>query len=210
MLINIEEVNRILLSKGINITGCFHVGAHNCEELVYYNKIGIKDEDIIWIDAIPSKVDEAIKRGIPNVYNAIITDTDDKDVTFNIASNIQSSSILELGTHKYEYPNIVYFNTIKTQGITIDSFFERNNINPSKYNFWNFDIQGAELLALKGATKSIQYAKAMYLEVNEKELYKKCGLINEIDVFLLKYNFKRVLTKMTPQGWGDALYILDI
>ena len=210
MLINIEEVNRVLLSKGINITGCFHVGAHNCEELVYYNKMGIRDEDIIWIDAIPSKVDEAIKRGIPNVYNAVITDTDDKDISFNIASNIQSSSILELGTHKYEYPNIVYFNIIKTQGLTIDSFFERNNINPSKHNFWNFDIQGAELLALKGATKSIKYAKAMYLEVNEKELYKKCGLINEIDMFLSKYNFKRVLTKMTPQGWGDALYILDI
>ena len=64
-------------------------------------------------------------------------------------------------------------------------------------------------MALKGAIKSIKYAKALYLEVNEKELYKKCGLINEIDTFLFQYNFKRVLTNMTPHGWGDALYILD-
>jgi hypothetical protein len=62
-------------------------------------------------------------------------------------------------------------------------------------------------MALKGATQSIQYAKAIYLEVNEKELYKNCGLITEIDTFLSTYNFKRVLTNMTPHGWGDALYI---
>ena len=44
-------------------------------------------------------------------------------------------------------------------------------------------------MALKGATESIKYVKALYLEVNEKELYKNCGLINEIDTFLFKYNF---------------------
>jgi len=62
-------------------------------------------------------------------------------------------------------------------------------------------------MALKGATKSLKYTKAIYLEVNENELYKKCGLISEIDLFLSNYNFKRVLTHMTRHGWGDALYI---
>ena len=64
-------------------------------------------------------------------------------------------------------------------------------------------------MALKGATQSIKYAKVLYLEVNEKELYKNCGLITDIDIFLSQYNFKRVLTNMTSHGWGDALYILD-
>jgi hypothetical protein len=64
-------------------------------------------------------------------------------------------------------------------------------------------------MALKGATQSIKYANAIYLEVNEKELYKKCSLIHEIDAFLSNYKFKRVLTEMTPHGWGDALYILE-
>ena len=62
-------------------------------------------------------------------------------------------------------------------------------------------------MALKGAMNSIQHVKVMYLEVNEKELYKKCGLMSEIDTFLSQYNFKRVLTHMTQHGWGDALYI---
>ena len=197
------------MSKNINITGSFHIGAHDCEELSFYNILGIKNEDIVWIDAIPSKVNQATKRGIPNVYNAVITDKDDENIIFNISNNVQSSSVLEFGTHSKEHPGVVYVNKIQQKSITIDTFFERNNIDASKYNFWNFDIQGAELMALKGAAQSIKYAKVLYLEVNEKELYKKCGLINDIDIFLSKYNFKRVLTKMTSHGWGDALYILD-
>jgi hypothetical protein len=117
--------------------------------------------------------------------------------------------VLELGTHLQEHPHIYYENQILLKSITIDTFFKRTNMDVSKYNFWNFDIQGAELMALKGARESIPYAKAIYLEVNEKELYKNCGLIHEIDEFLLQYHFKRVLTNITQYGWGDALYIID-
>lgn len=209
MLISIEEIKQILLSNKISIKGSFHLGAHECEELHFYNELGLKSEDIVWIDAIPSKVDEAIYKGIPNVYNAVITDKNDVEVIFNISNNLQSSSVLEFGTHSQEHPNVVYVDKIKQTSITIDTFFKRNNIDASKYDFWNFDIQGAELMALKGATQSIKYAKAIYLEVNEKELYKNCALINDIDIFLSQYNFKRILTKMTVHGWGDALYILD-
>ena len=208
MLIGFEEIHKILLENKINITGSFHIGAHDCEELGFYDNLGINKENIIWIDAIPSKVLEATKRGIPNVYNAVITDKNDEDIVFNISNNGQSSSVLEFGTHSQEHPWVVYVYKINVKSINIDTFFERNNIDASKLNFWNFDIQGAELIALKGATESIKYAKAIYLEVNEKELYKNCGLISDIDTFLSQYNFKRVLTNMTCHGWGDALYVL--
>jgi len=209
MLITFSDVLTILCQNQINIIGTFHIGAHECEELAFYNQLGLKNEDIIWIDAINSKVIEATNRGIPNVYNAVITDKDDVEVTFNVSNNVQSSSVLEFGTHSSEHPEVVYVDKTHHLSITIDTFFERNNIDASKYNFWNFDIQGAELMALKGATKSIKYAKAIYLEVNEKELYINCGLIGEIDTFLAQYNFKRVLTHMTEYGWGDALYIVN-
>lgn len=210
MLIRFEEIIKILLSNNIQIDGCFHLGAHECEELDFYNNyLGVKNEDIVWIDAILSKVTEAKNRGIPNVYNAVVTDKNDEVVVFHISNNVQSSSVLEFGTHSQEHPWVIYVDEIKQKSITIDTFFERNNIDASKYNFWNFDIQGAELMALKGAIQSIKYAKVLYLEVNEKELYKNCGLITDIDNFLSQYHFKRVLTNMTEYGWGDALYILD-
>jgi hypothetical protein len=208
MLITFEQINEFLLSKNININGSFHIGAHDCEELTFYNKLGLKNEDVVWIDAIPIKVEQAKNRGIPNVYNAVITDKDDEDIIFNVSNNIQSSSVLEFGTHSHEHPHVVYVDKLHQKSITIDSFFERNNIDASKYDFWNFDIQGAELMALNGASQSLKYAKALYLEVNEKELYKNCALIDELDAFLSTYNFKRVLTNMTVHGWGDALYIL--
>ena len=210
MIINLEEIQNILTSKKINIKGCFHVGAHDCEELPIYNNLGIKTEDIVWVDALSFKVEQSIARGIPNVYHAVITDKDDADVVFNVANNIQSSSILEFGTHATEHPQVVFIDKIHQKSITIDTFFKRNNLDASKYDFWNFDIQGAELLALKGATKTIKHAKVLYLEVNSKELYKECALINEIDEYLAPLGFKRVLTNMTIHKWGDALYILDV
>jgi FkbM family methyltransferase len=210
MIINLEEIQNILTSKKLNIKGCFHVGAHDCEELPIYNNFGIKTEDIVWVDALSFKVEQSIARGIPNVYHAVITDKDDEDVVFNVANNIQSSSILEFGTHAIEHPQVVFVDKIHLKSITIDTFFKRNNLDASKYDFWNFDIQGAELLALKGATETIKHAKVLYLEVNSKELYKDCALINEIDEYLAPLGFKRVLTNMTIHKWGDALYILDV
>jgi FkbM family methyltransferase len=208
-IISTDEIKNILDLNNIIIHGCLHIGAHNCEELILYNNHGLNNEDIIWIDALPFKVEEAKNRGIPNVYNALITDKDDEEFTFNISNNYQSSSIFEFGTHSYEHPGVIYINKLKMSSITIDTFLQRNNLNASKYDFWNFDIQGAELLALKGSINSIIYAKVLYLEVSKRELYINGALIQEIDDFLSKYNFKRVLTTMTEHGWGDALYILN-
>jgi len=209
MLIPLEEVKQILAEKNIHITGALHIGAHECEELDAYKSLGLNLADLIWIDAIPSKVKMMTNRGIPNVYSAVITDTDDTDVVFNVSNFTQSSSVLDFGTHSYEYPGIVYVDKIHQKSMTIDTFFKRHNLDASNYNLWNFDIQGAELMALKGASESIQFAKAIYLEITETELYIGCGLVSDIDAFLSQYGFKRVLTKMTGQGWGDALYVLE-
>lgn len=94
MLITFSEIVGMLRNNKINVTGAFHIGAHECEELSFYRQLGINNEDIIWIDAINSKVIQATNRGIPNVYNAVITDKDDDFVTFNVSNNVQSSSVL--------------------------------------------------------------------------------------------------------------------
>jgi FkbM family methyltransferase len=208
MLIPYEYIHKILSDLNIKITGAFHIGAHDCEEIFFYKNLNLTCQDIIWVDALDFKVIQCKERGIPNVYNAVISDKDDENIIFHISNNIQSSSMLDLHTHSIEHPDVVYIYEFKTKTISINSFFEKNNIdNVIKYNFWNFDIQGAELLALKGADKYIKNVDAIYLEVNEKELYKNCGLIHEIDAFLSNYGFKREITVMTPHGWGDALYV---
>jgi len=207
MLIKQETVMEALAKASIMPKGVLHVGAHECEELPFYQRLGISKDNMVWIDAIQSKVQQAQARGIPNVFKAVVTDKDDDTVTFKITNNVQSSSILDFGTHADSYPWVHFISQSEEKTVTLDTFFERQQLDPSRYDFWNFDIQGAEMLALKGATGALKYAKVLYLEVNTQEVYKGCAKLEELDAFLLNMGFKRVLTDITPHGWGDALYV---
>jgi hypothetical protein len=104
-----------------------------------------------------------------------------------------------------ETANIVWIDAsseISHKSITLDTLFERNNIDASKYNFWKLDIKGTELLALEGVIKSIKHLQALYVGVNS-------AVITELDALLTPYNFKRYLTKITIDKLGEALYILN-
>jgi FkbM family methyltransferase len=206
MLIPTEKFLSILLKNKITINGVLHIGAHDCEELPFYNEI-CNTESIIWIDALEFKVNEQKAKGVKNIFCATISDKDNEDVNFNVSNNYASSSILPLGTHTVEHPHIHYIGYIPTKTITVDTFLQKNNLDPNKYNLWNIDIQGADLLALKGGVNALKYADVLYLEVNEKELYEGCPNVREIDDFVSQYGFTRVLTEMTKHGWGDAIYI---
>ena len=169
--------------------------------------MGIPAEKVVWIDAMENKVEEAIRRKIPNVFQAVVTDKDDAEVTFHVTNNVQSSSVLEFGSHAKHHPHVHFVRDVTLKTITIDTFFERKGLDPTAYDFWNFDIQGAEMLALKGAAKALEVPKAIYLEVNTEEVYKGCATMDQIDTFLGARGFKRVETMITEYGWGDALYL---
>lgn len=207
MLIDQTTFNKILRSYNINLNHILHIGAHDCQELHYYHKCGIKKENVVWIEALPEKVKQARTKGIPNIYQAVITDKDNQTVTFNISNNEQSSSIFDFKTHKIEHPWVEFVESVPMTTTTIDTFFKNNNLDASKYTFWNLDIQGAELLALKGGIESLKHVRVLYLEVNERELYKNCCLLPELDDFLKTHGFIRENTVMTTHGWGDAVYI---
>ena len=207
MLISFEEISAVLLKHNITVRGAFHIGAHNCEELFFYSRLCLTMNDIVWVDALPWKVEEARNRGIANVYNAVITDRDDDEVVFHVANNGESSSVLEFGTHTSEHPDVFYNSRMQCKSVRIDTFLQRNCISSKDLNFWNIDIQGCELMALKGAVDNLVHVDVLYLEVNEKELYKGCGLMNELDEMLRLYDFQRVITVMTVHGWGEALYV---
>lgn len=208
MIIPQNVLKKHINENEIKIQGILHIGAHNCEELEIYNKaLKTNSQNIIWIEAILSKVIEAKQRNIPNVYNAVITDKDDDLHTFNIADKSDSSSIYDFKTHILSYPEISYKEHIVLKTVTLDTFFERNNINPKLYNIWNLIIQGAELLALKGATKSMEFADIIITKVFIDELYKGCSMIGEMDTFMNVAGFLRIITEIKEQGWGEAVYM---
>jgi len=202
MLISIEELNK---KYNLKINKILHIGAHECQELKRYNNIGIQDENIIWIEADPTTFQKM--KHIKNIYNETISDIDDQEVSFMVTNNGQSSSLLNLKEHLKEHPWVREVGRIKRKTITIDTFLQRNNINPEDYNFINIDIQGAELMALRGMKNLLNYVEYLYLEVNIKELYENCALLNDIDEYLLIFGFERKEIEMTEYGWGDAFYI---
>lgn len=208
MLIPKEVIGKFLKEKGIAIRGVLHIGAHECEERSVYHFLGISDNNVVWVDALGDKVAQAVARGIPNVYQAVISDKDGDTVTFYRTNNDQSSSILEFGTHSRHYPWCVVTGTSTEQTTTIDTLMTQKNLDPSNYDFWNMDIQGAELKALIGGENSLKHVKALYLEINTEEVYRGCAQLPELDAYLSLRGFRRTeLSHVVKEGWGDALYI---
>jgi FkbM family methyltransferase len=207
MLISKEEVRIILQRLGIAVKGVLHIGAHECEELDVYRYFGVDPTDVVWIDALEEKVAKCKAKGVPNVYQAVITEKDNEEVTFHITNNFESSSVLEFGSHARHHPWVVETEKRALMTIRLDTFFRRHNLSPEKYTFWNLDIQGVELQALKSGQEFLKHVTAIYSEVNTEEVYKGCGLLSEMDAFLATHGFSRLQTKMTDCGWGDALWV---
>lgn len=205
MLIPINQVFDVLKAHGIHIQGVLHIGAHKCEELPMYASVGIDATNIDWVEANPELVQLAADRGI-KVHNAAVSDKEE-DVEFKITNNGESSSLLDFGTHEQSYSTVKFVKTILVRTQTLDHVIREKSIPIYKRNFWNLDIQGVELHALRSAGHFLDSADAVYSEVNTQEVYKKCGLLSEMDAFLESKGFERKLISMTDAGWGDALWV---
>jgi hypothetical protein len=210
MLIDIKRLKTILDVHNIQIKGILHVGAHECEEKDSYNSVlQVSDENIIWVDANDTLTKKNLVNGIPNCFTAVL-DKSAHPAVFYLTNNGQSSSLLEFGLHKDYHPHVSVIGSYPVMTETLTDFFNRTNLNPAKYNVWNFDIQGSELNVFKGSAELLQYADVIYTEINTGEVYKQCGQLAEMDVFLSNYGFKRVETEITQYQWGDAVYLKQL
>ena len=208
MLIPFSNCCSSMLHYGKIPRGILHIGAHECEELEAYENEGIERSKVYWVDAIQEKVDQMVFKGIPNVVCAAL-DSEEKEVEFHITNNGQSSSLLALGTHKSHYPHIYITENRKVMTQTGRSYVEKNKVPIQECNFWNLDIQGKELDVLKSMGEYINYADAIYTEVNTAQVYEGCSELREVDIFLQEHGLTRVQISMTGANWGDALYIRE-
>jgi FkbM family methyltransferase len=211
MLIEFQNINKY----GITPKGVIHVGMHKAEEYETYIASGVSS--IIFIEANESLCKEAETKSMAAwIKHAAISDKKEL-IQFNITNNGESSSILELGDHSYIYPSIVNIESVEMMTSTLDEIFQIGEYEPidlidrvfpqlHRFNILNLDIQGAELKAMKGLS-DWSNIEAIFTEVNYREMYKGCPLIEEIDEFLLEKRFKKVEESNTGAGWGDALYI---
>lgn len=192
-----------------DVTGVLHLGAHLGEEADQYDHDLPWADDrrsVVWVEANPTLLPKlnahVFRRPGHEVVNALV-DNAVRDVTFHVASNGESSSVLALGTHATEHPEVTYVGDIQATTTTVDRLAAGAG-GWDDLNFLNIDLQGLELRALEGAEEFLKHCRYVYAEVNRKPLYVGCPLIREIDQHLT--DFTRTATAWTRHGWGDALY----
>lgn len=141
------------------------------------------------------------------ILHGLVSDRADNQTSFHITNNLQSSSMLEMQEHLREHPSVVKTGTITLETTTVPNLLERHSLPITGYDFVNLDIQGAELLALRGMERMLGNVRAIYSEVNEKELYSGCARLDDILDFLGERGFMCVEVAMTRHAWGDALFV---
>lgn len=203
-----ENLRGLIEFFKLNLKGVLHVGAHKCEEQVVYLDY-LDNENIYWVEAIDYLVKNNLELNPKlNIINECVGDKDGNEITFNITNNTFSSSMLELGEHKVLAPHIEYVEFLNKKTKTLKTILEENSIE-NKFNLLVLDIQGTELLALKGLGNLLENFNFIYTEVNEKEIYIKCALLSEIDEYVSTFGFERRYLN-TLNGYGNALYIKKV
>jgi FkbM family methyltransferase len=100
----------------------------------------------------------------------------------------------------------------KVKVVTIDEWAKRND-NP-EIQLMKFDIQAAELKALRGAVNVLRNSTLLvYTEICFNPIYDEGAIFSEIDLFLRKYGFALYdifIPKYGPNGlilWANAIFL---
>lgn len=179
-----------------NSTGIVHLGAHRGSEAEVYNWFGKK---VIWVEAFPKIYSELLdhlyfyKNQL--AFQALLTDEDDKNINFYISNyDYACSSIYKFtenikSSQKWSERNYQMIGTLNLKSRRLDTLLTKEKIDPEQYNHCILDLQGAELLALKGAEKYLESCKSIYIEVSKKKFYTNAVLWDELKEWLISKNF---------------------
>jgi len=189
--------------------GVIHIGAHEASEFETYNRLGFTK--FLFVEAnsqLARKLQDRFKSNPSvTVAHAAITDYNGS-VNLKITNFDQASSILPLAICKEIYPSIQQVAEESVPARTLDHLILELNLDPSHFNFLALDIQGAELMALRGSTSTLHHIASVQTEINLQELYEGSALLAEIDKFMAEQGFGRSRIEMPHHPtWGDAFYV---
>ncbi|ERT04012.1 methyltransferase, FkbM family domain protein [Lyngbya aestuarii BL J] len=201
------------LTQQHNLTprGIIHIGAYEGKDLKRYPTPDTAK--ILLIEANPKAV-EHLQANFADKPNVIVSQTaianHTTPVTLNLTSIESNSSILPLSGYREIYPNLKVTQQITLESRSLDTLLRELNLRPVDFNFLYLDIQGAELLALQGATQLLKYIEAIYTTVSYEDLFEGGALIDEMDAFLAQHHFVRV-AEANPYhpAWGEVFYLRE-
>lgn len=196
--------DRLFAKYDLVFSGVLHIGANTGEERGVYDDLGIEKQ--IWIEGNP-EIFPQLKQNISHNRRAIalnyVIGDENRNTVLHISNNdSQSSSVLELGAHMEQHPDVHYVKDISCPMRRVDKL----GLDLAEVDLLNVDVQGFELQVLEGMGDLLEGFKAAYLEVNRADVYKGCAQVESIDAFMSANGFERMETRWMGI-WGDAFYI---
>jgi FkbM family methyltransferase len=200
--------------------GVVHVGAHEGQEVEPYLRLGF--ERIVLVEANPEWHDVLLTRfggdARIKIFNYAICDREgvvDLHVHTSRSGSTEPASILPMRRFNQIVTTLHTPRTIRVPGMTLDALFDRHQLRRADYNFMNLDIQGAEMLAFKGAASILPSMDVIISEIALIDLYEGGPLEDDVVAFLGRHGFvkRRAVyhtlydeTSAFP-AWGECLFI---
>lgn len=193
-------------------TGVVHVGANAGQERDEYHRRRLP---VIWVEPIPDVFDE-LQRNIAalpaqRAFRYLLSDQDGIEYDFHLASNRGASSSIFASTSELGdmYPDISFNETLRIRSARFDTMVQTERLELTSFDVLVLDVQGAELLVLKGT--SLDSFRAIRCEVGNGLLYRGGAQLEDIDAHLNERGFVRrklTVTERHKDGgfWGDAWY----
>jgi FkbM family methyltransferase len=120
----------------------------------------------------------------------------------------KSSSILKPTDNLKKIHEWLKFDkTIEIETLTLDKFCKDNNI--TEIDYIHMDVQGAEIMVLNGANRIISNIKAIWMEVENVELYTNQPLKEEVEKYMKKHGFTKAMDRVDAVS-GDQFYINNL
>jgi len=122
---------------------------------------------------------------------------------YNKSSSLFKPELEE--TQKY-WPTLSFDETIEVQTDKLENYCMEKSIN--SIDFIHMDVQGAEIMVLRGAGRLVNQIKSVWLELGDVPLYQGQPLRNEVDTFMKDHGFIKILeSEALADVYGDALYV---
>lgn len=173
--------------------GVIHVGANVGQEREIYANRGLP---VVWIEPVPGVFDLLCKQIAQypeqRAIQALITDTDGQGYSFHLASNGESSSIFPFNLHRELWPEVEYLGSVPMTGWTLKTILHREGIDTGSFDTLVIDVQGAELLVLRGAGELLAGFNWIKCEAADFESYTGGCWLHDLSDYLLPRGFARV------------------
>lgn len=202
---------RQLAPADLKLETLVHVGAHLAQERHLYEECGYRQ--VLWIEGSPEvygRLSTVLESHQGTAQHeaccALLTEKDGDQLALQSFSNDGKSNSIFAPTSELRtrWPAVDVTGVVESvTSRTLDTLLSGTKY-ANQCDVLIVDVQGAELLVLKGAESTLARASAVIVEVSTRPYYQGGVLFPEVKTFLESRGFTSM---STPRRHGDMLFL---